>query len=132
MTVPHAAATRPKRLRLLLGAAIVFIVGGYLVGCAPLPFVQSWWVERETHWDDPLHKAARIADGLLLTNRLSGMSRSQVIGLLGPTPPTDTFSDWDLAYRLGLQRGIIPIDSEWLVIRLDAQGIVREAKIVPD
>jgi outer membrane protein assembly factor BamE (lipoprotein component of BamABCDE complex) len=73
-----------------------------------------------------------MADGLLLTNRLLGMTREQVVALLGPPPATNYFSEWDLVYQLGLQRSFIAIDSEWLVIRLGSNGRVQEARIVVD
>lgn len=120
------------RSRFLISAALTLVVGGYLVGYAPLPFIPSWWMERACSGVDPFHKAARIADGLLLTNRLSGMSREQVIALLGAPPPTDYFSGWDLRYCLGLQRGFLPMDDEWLVIRLDEHKTVQEARLLTD
>ncbi len=37
-----------------------------------------------------------------------------------------------MVYWLGPERGLIRIDSEWLVLRLDEGGVVREFRIVRD
>ncbi len=52
--------------------------------------------------------------------------------MLGEPPSTGYFSDWDLVYRLGMERGFISIDSEWLVTRLGPDGRVVQARIVTD
>ena len=52
--------------------------------------------------------------------------------MLGEPPHTGYFKDWDLVYWLGRERGFISIDSEWLVVRLDPKGWVREYRIVRD
>ena len=73
-----------------------------------------------------------MADGLIARGDLDRMSRSDVIELLGEPPEKEYFRDWDLVYRLGMERGFISIDSEWLVIRLGADGRVVEYRIVTD
>ncbi len=52
--------------------------------------------------------------------------------MLGEPPPPEYFRDWDMVYRLGMERGFISIDSEWLVIRLGTNGRVTESRIVHD
>ena len=37
-----------------------------------------------------------------------------------------------MVYILGSERGFMSIDSEWLVLRIDAAGHVRDVKIVRD
>jgi hypothetical protein len=45
----------------------------------------------------------------------------------------DYFKDWDLVYWLGREReAFIGIDSEWLVVRFDTKGRVRDYKIIRD
>jgi hypothetical protein len=68
-----------------------------------------------------------IADGILL-----GKTRAEVVELLGEPPPTTYFADWDLVYWLGPERGYISIDSEWLVLRVSAEGRVIDNRIVRD
>lgn len=61
-----------------------------------------------------------------------GKSRAEVVVLLGEPPPTDYFRQYDMVYWLGAERGWLTIDSEWLVVRLDANKRVSEARIVTD
>ena len=42
---------------------------------APLPFIAAWWQAGEQYWSDPLHRRHRIADWLVLSDRLIGHSR---------------------------------------------------------
>ncbi len=104
----------------------------YLVARAPLPLVHSWWIAGQDHWNDPWHRRQRMADGMLVTRSLMGLTRTEVIATLGAPPPTDYFRDWSMVYNLGAERGFVSIDSEWLVIRLDASDRVSEARIVTD
>ncbi len=87
-------------------------------------------------WNDESHArhGARLtlADDIVRRELLSGMSRAQVISLLGKPPPTSYFADWDLVYWLGPERGFISIDSEWLVVRFDAREQVSEYCIAQD
>ncbi len=69
---------------------------------------------------------------LLARGTLIGLPREEVVRLLGEPPATGYFSDWDLVYWLGPERGFIGIDSEWLVLRLGADGRVVEARLVTD
>ncbi|MBD1864951.1 MULTISPECIES: hypothetical protein [Trichocoleus] len=73
-----------------------------------------------------------MVDDLLKRHTLAGKSRSEVIALLGQPGTTDYFQDYDLVYWLGPERGLMSIDSEWLIIRLDAQGRVSEHQLVTD
>jgi hypothetical protein len=74
----------------------------------------------------------RMVDSLLRQRQLIGMSRSEIVSLLGAPPSTEYFRDYDLVYWLGPERGFISIDSEWLAIRLDPNDRVTEARIVRD
>ncbi len=108
------------------------IMATYLVFYAPLPFFSSAW---ENRYDQPhrlLDTPHRMADGFLITNRLKGKSRSEIEELLGVPPETGYFSDWDMVYRLGAERGFIGIDSEWLVLKVGNDNKVIEAQIVSD
>ena len=72
-----------------------------------------------------------MADGLLKSNALIGKRRQEIVALLGEPPATSYFSEWDMVYVLGPERGFISIDSEWLVLRLE-HGRVAEARLVRD
>jgi hypothetical protein len=74
----------------------------------------------------------RMVDDLVESKRLDGLPRADVVSLLGPADRTDKWSDWDLVYWLGPERGFIRIDSEWLVLRFNESGRVREYRVVRD
>jgi hypothetical protein len=73
-----------------------------------------------------------MADGLVWFGTLDGKSRAFVSELLGAPTPTDKWRSWDLVYWLGAERSFLSIDSEWLVIRFNDQGVVVEIRIVRD
>ena len=73
-----------------------------------------------------------IADRLLARRALIGKTRTEVVDLLGEPPPTEYFSDWDLVYWLGFERGFFGNDSEWLVLQFDAGHRVADARLVTD
>jgi len=73
-----------------------------------------------------------MIDSLLRSRRLDKRSPFEVVALLGTPPRTGYFREWDLAYRLGPERGVFRIDSEWLVIRLGSEGRVSDYRVVRD
>lgn len=73
-----------------------------------------------------------MVDDLLRSRQLKGLSRAQVETILGPPDETSYFPEWDMVCWLGPERGWIRIDSEWLVIRLDAQGLVSDYQLARD
>jgi hypothetical protein len=91
---------------------------------------QAW---REAGDDDPLWPTRlRMIDDLIASRRLDGAERSDVERLLGAADKTDKWTDWDLVYWLGPERGYVRIDSEWLVIRFDGTGHVATYRTVRD
>jgi hypothetical protein len=117
-------------------AAMGLALAIYLVMFAPLPFVAAWWQPHSMSWDeyhDPLHKRARMADGLRLGGGLAGKTPSQVVALLGEPPPKRSiFSEYDLVYELGNARSPISFDSEWLAVRFGPDGRVSEVDVFED
>jgi len=122
---------RGRALKLVL-AGLITLVMYWCVMEAPLPFNDTWWHAGEKKWNDPYHRRNRIADWLVFWNSLVGRSRADVVVLLGKPPPTAYFKEWDMVYPLGREREFIAIDSEWLVLRLNARGVVEMAEIVRD
>ena len=74
----------------------------------------------------------RMVDDFLATHSPVGTTRDEIIALLGQPDDTEYFRDFDLVYHLGRERSVFGIDSEWLVVRLDDNSIVKEARIVSD
>jgi hypothetical protein len=73
-----------------------------------------------------------IVDDLLVRHPMVGRRRTDVVILLGEPKPTPYFKNYDLVYWLGPERGLMSIDSEWLVMRLDSIGRVKEVRLVTD
>lgn len=73
-----------------------------------------------------------MVDSLIASGRLDGLTRPEVISLLGPPCDCGYFSDWDLVYRLGMERDLLSIDSEWLVIRMDRNGRIARYELARD
>ena len=74
----------------------------------------------------------RRVDSLLPQHNLIGKSRGEVVALIGEPDNTSYFREYDMVYRLGMERAFINIDSEWLVLRLDTNQVVTEFRIVRD
>ena len=61
-----------------------------------------------------------------------GLAVLVVVAVLGEPTRTDYFKEFDFVYWLGPERGLISVDSEWLVIKLDPSGRVSQAQVVTD
>ena len=116
--------------------AIVLLVGFSAFGAIhhwntrPLPFDRSIWNAEPEGIED--FRRHRMADWLLQRRSLMGLSRAQVVSLLGEPTVTSHFRDFDLVYVLGNERGWMSIDSEWLLMRLDQTGHVSTAELARD
>ena len=88
-------------------------------------------VEHNTMWPPRLC----MVDNLMSSGKLKGLTRSQVVQLLGP-PHDKNFPggamNCDIHYYLGPERGFIRIDSEWLFITLGDNGKVNKYWIYRD
>ena len=80
----------------------------------------------------PLAVRGCMVDAFLAQRNFHDRPRAEVVALLGEPRPTDYFREYDLVYWLGPERGLMGIDSEWLVFRLDGQGRVADYQIVTD
>ncbi len=124
----------PKRRWFCFPLRTLFVMVS-LVGCW---LAYRSWVQRFDGelWRDPtkIEQGVRLnmADGLIARETLAGLSRAHVVEMLGEPPTPEYFRNWDMVYRLGNERGLFGIDSEWLVIRLGADGRVVEYRIVRD
>jgi outer membrane protein assembly factor BamE (lipoprotein component of BamABCDE complex) len=73
-----------------------------------------------------------MVDDFLAKHKLRGMTKQEIVELLGEPDDTDYFSNWDMVYWLGPERGFMQLDSEWLVIDLDDLQRVSEYRLVTD
>lgn len=96
-----------------------------------IPFDQSIWTDDEAIHRLPNPRRLMIED--VLSNHLkAGMTRQEVITLLGKPTETPHFRDRDLVYWLGNEEGYVSIDSAWLVIDLDGTDAVEGFEKVTD
>ena len=91
---------------------------------------KTWQDLRQVESEDPLR--LRMVDELIRSKQLDHLRRADVETLLGKPSPTDYFQDYDLVYWLGPERRWMSVDSEWLAIRLNKDGIVQSYRIVGD
>jgi hypothetical protein len=127
-------------LALLLGA-IAFTSPIWLpfASMAAKVFSETYFVRKfdATAWKESLSERGsrsrqKMVDDLLASRQLLGLKRTEVTALLGTPPPTDYFREYDFVYWLGPERGLIGIDSEWLVVKIGGDERVVEAKLVHD
>ena len=124
--------TKRRKLRIVAALAALLAVAVLMVW-------RVWFPGREFDpavWRDEVQVQDGVrlgmADRLLARRSLLGRTRAEVVAVLGEPPPTGYFADWDMVYWLGLERGWIRIDSEWLVLRLGKDGRVVDGRIVRD
>ena len=115
---------------LVLAVGISAIIATNYWKTRPLSFDRAAWDAATPGIDD--FRRHRMADWLIRERRLIGMSRAEVISLLGKPTTTGHFRNYDLVYVLGNERGWISIDSEWLLMRLDSAGRVSAAELATD
>lgn len=114
----------------LVFGLILYIFYAFMTGYLPVQIFDSGrWKQVERSND---YTRLQMIESLLLSGRLDGITRAEVITLLGPTDDTDYFADWDFVYWLGRERGLIGIDSEWLVIRIGPADKVIDYQVVRD
>ncbi|WP_072378682.1 hypothetical protein [Novosphingobium sp. NDB2Meth1] len=75
---------------------------------------------------------ANIMPDLVRKHRLYGMTRTEVVALLGPPTPTDKWAGSDMVYVLGNDGSLLPIDHAWLTLTLDKQERVVSFKQTVD
>lgn len=133
--------------RLAVGAAVGVAVGVTALlaidtarrAILPLPIdrcgVRHFDAQR---WQDRTRAYSRDAvrgcmvDDLLRRRLLEGRTRDEVVALLGEPRRTTFFGDHDLVYWLGPERSLLSVDSEWLLLRLGADGRVAEIRLATD
>ena len=107
--------------------------GGHADYAAALPFEPDQWQKGDSlGMADRDAPRLRMADGLVADRALIGKTKPQILDMLGPPTDTDKFSSQGLVYWLGPERGFMSIDSEWLIVDFDAQGVSTHAAITRD
>jgi len=99
------------------------------------PFNAELWRNREDSQSDGMWPPRLcMVDHLISSGRLEGLTRSEVVELLGPPNQESYFSSvaHDMHYHLGPERGFIRIDSEWLLIAFGENGKVSRYWLARD
>jgi hypothetical protein len=91
-------------------------------------FVQSEWMDT-TMSLGKLAVRGCMVDDLLEKHELRGMTRAEVVALIGEPEKSDLFPEYDMVYWLGPERGLIGTDSEYLVMKLDKSRRVTSAEL---
>lgn len=73
-----------------------------------------------------------MIEHLIWSRKLDGLSRGELVALLGAPSNAGYFRGRDYVYWLGNERSLFSIDSEWLVIDVDASGRVSHYEVVRD
>ena len=110
----------------LLGLLAVFVMG------AALGIARKGHTFSTEQWLAEPADRTKIVDDLLENYSLVGMTEEKVLALLGQPSEETPFTEQNtLCYYLGDERGLISIDSEWLVLSLQ-DGVVSSAVITTD
>ncbi|WP_158701603.1 hypothetical protein [Lentibacillus sp. Marseille-P4043] len=80
-------------------------------------------------WVNKSNQRVYMTDNLLSNHKLQGLTKAEVYKLLG-SPDNNNKSK--LIYYLGRERGLIRIDSEQLMIKLNEEGIVSNYRVTTD
>jgi hypothetical protein len=100
-----------------------------------IAFDSRGWIAAGEPGPGPGSVRQRMVDDLLGSHLRVGMTREEVVALIGPPDDTPYFRDYDMVYYLALERpekSFLGIDREWLVIKLDGAGRVTEARLATD
>lgn len=73
-----------------------------------------------------------MAPRMVAWNSLVGLPRAEVVEMLGDPSRTGASQGDDLKYRVGNERSLFALDSEWLLVRFGTDDRVREARLVTD
>ncbi|MGC5325435.1 hypothetical protein [Brevibacillus sp. SYSU BS000544] len=84
-------------------------------------------------WQTQHDMRVYMVDDMLAKHHLIGLHKKEVIQLLGETKAWEYFKeDNNIVYYLGPERGLVRIDSEWLVIWFDAHEKVTSYELKRD
>ncbi len=91
------------------------------------PFISERWKQANPNNQND-NTRQMICDDFLHKHNLLGKSRNDILNLLGGSDSTTDFPGWDMKYSIGENQGSFNV--EWLVIRLNENGMVDKYSIV--
>lgn len=116
----------------LISVAGLWALGHFILGDGPMSRCKGHEHFDERIWRDsastygPLALRGCMVDDLLASRLRRGQTRASIVALLGEPPTPSRRGKFDLVYWLGPERNPFGVDSEWLVVRVDAtEHVVR-------
>lgn len=94
-------------------------------------FDKTSWSDEDKIYDTP-HLRVAMVEALMNDHLSKGMSRAAVEDIIGAPTDTPYFADHDMVYWLGDEKSGFGIDSLWLVLDLDANGLVNDIQLLTD
>ena len=94
------------------------------------PFDPVRWRKASLYGEDETRK--HMLPSLLENHKLVGMKKAEVLELLGPPSDLRYRRSADFCYWIGPEDGFIKVDSCWLLIWVDDQGVVDRIAVVED
>ena len=121
---------RIKRINYLTLGMVAVLVIGCLIGVLVIRERHSFSTEK---WLADPGNRTRIVDDLLADYALIGMTEPEVLELLGSHDNDSGYFQQEgrLVYWMGPERGLMSIDSEWLILDC-LDGIVTAWQITTD
>jgi hypothetical protein len=131
-----------KRLAPVLGALLVLTgaaaactadEGAVYEGDAAVKtaFDPAVWADEAKVYAAPYPRNQMVAD-LRQRVLVPGLSRAEVLALLGPATDTEYFAEHGLVYWLGPETGAVSVDSQWLLIDFDVEGRLQSTEVRSD
>ncbi len=114
---------KAKRFNYTVLAILLIIAVFIAVWCISYHVYHTFTTEK---WLKSPDKRTRLVGDLLSRYDLIGLSEGEIAALLGENDTgRDYFSPEKYVYYLGPERGIISIDSEWLIIEFDDGAVSK-------
>jgi hypothetical protein len=115
---------------MLMGIAVAFA----LKGCKKEPegvrrFELNKW--KAAVEEDQVSVRRKMLVDLMNRYRLEGMTREDVVQLLGPPERSGDGPEGHLSYVIGLEEGSVALDHEWLYLKMHNSKVNR-ISVVPD
>lgn len=119
---------RSKFVSIIIVGSILPLCCGVILGINEYKAnftIEKWWNNQSSR--------VYMVDNLLKNYKFKEMTKDEITGLLGTPPETNYFKDKDnIVYYLGDERGLISIDSEWLIFDFDENGKVKSYEVRRD
>lgn len=108
-----------------LGVLLLLAVAGVIVYdyATRVPFSSAAWKAAKTS-PDGVKLRGRMTASLFSQHELVGMSKSQILALLGEPDQESDLSGWDMGYTVGYSiidpiMLVFEFDAQWLVVKYD-------------